>query len=177
MPEPNENPNPEPNENPAPTAEDVAKLNDALRKERDARSGAEKQAKDLAAKLAAIESSGKSESEKLAARLEALEKDNQAKTRAITERDARDAVKDAAKKAGAPDVDLVYRVLKSDLEYGDDGSVTNLKDLMSDLKATTPHLFKTAPARVDGGNGNQGKAAGTGMNQLIRSAAGFDTQG
>lgn len=152
--------------------DDLAGLKTALANEREARKAADKTAKDLQKRLTDIENSGKSESEKLAARLEALEKDNQAKGKAIQERDARDAVKDAAKKAGAPDPDLIFRVLKSDLEYDDDGSVSNLKPLIDDLKQTTPHLFKAPASKVDGGSGNSGNAKEAGMNAWIRREAG-----
>ncbi len=152
--------------------EDVAGLKSALEKERDARRTADKTAKDLAKELETIRNSGKSESEKLAARLEVLEKDNQAKGAAIRERDAKDATRDAAKKAGAPDGDLIYRVLKGDIEYDDDGKPTNLKDLIADLKQTTPHLFKPATTRVDGGAGNGSKPGKDDMNTAIRLAAG-----
>jgi hypothetical protein len=155
--------------------EDVAGLKSALDKERDARKAAEKNATALQKRIEAIESSGKSESEKLAARLEALEADNAAKAKAISERDARDAVKDAAKKAGAPDTDLIFRVLKSDLEYDSDGSVLNTKALIDDLKTTTPHLFKPPTGKADGGSGNGTPAAKGGMNSWIRQAAGVDT--
>jgi hypothetical protein len=172
MSEPNENP--APNENPEPK-EDVAGLKSALQAERDARKQADKARGDLEKQLKAIQDSGKSESDKLAARLEALEHDNAAKSKAIAERDARDAVKDAARKAGAPDTDLIYRVLKSDLEYDSDGSVLNTKALIDDLKTTTPHLFKSPAGKADGGSGNGTKAATGGMNQWIRQAAGVDT--
>jgi hypothetical protein len=155
--------------------EDVAGLKSALQAERDARKQAEKSSNDLAKQLKAIQDSGKSESEKLAARLEALEKDNAAKSKSIAERDARDEVKDAAKKAGAPDPDLIFRVLKSDLEYDTDGSVLNTKALIDDLKTTTPHLFKPTTGKADGGSGTGTKAATGGMNQWIRQAAGVDT--
>lgn len=153
-------------------ADDVTGLKSALQAERDARKAADKTAKDLARELETIKNSGKSESEKLAARLEALEKDNQAKGAAIRERDAKDATRDAAKKAGAPDGDLIYRVLKGDIEYDDDGKPTNLKDLIADLKQTTPHLFKPATTRVDGGAGNGSKPGKDDMNAWIRQQAG-----
>lgn len=174
MSESNENDqNDDQNQNDGKGAEDVAGLKTALNSERDARKAADKLAKDLQKRLTDIENSGKSESDKLAARLEALEKDYQAKTKALAERDARDAVKDAAKKAGAPDTDLVYRVLKSDLDYDEDGEVTNLKDLIDDLKQTTPHLFKAKAGAADAGNGTRQSAnGGATMTQLIRQAAG-----
>ena len=152
--------------------EDVTGLKTALQSERDARKNAEKTARDLQIRLTAIENSGKSESDKLTARLEALEKDNATKGLAIRERDAKDAARAAAKTAGAPDGDLVYRVIRSDLEFDDDGKPSNLKALIDDLKQTTPHLFKAASTRVDGGAGTGSNPGKSDMNAMIRQAAG-----
>lgn len=176
MPEPNENPNPEGNENTAPTAEDVARLTEALRKERDARSGAEKQAKDLASKLASIESSGKSESEKLAARLEALEKDNAVKSRAIQERDAKDAAIALAGGSKNDSAGVVWMAIKSDVEYDDAGQPTNLRTLIDTMKRDAPQLFRPVTGKGDGGAGNTSKPdSSTNMNNWIRQTAGVET--
>lgn len=154
-------------------SENVEGLKSALEKEREARKTAEKTAKDLDKRLKDIETSGKSESEKLAARLEALEKDNLDKGAKLRARDAEDATRKAAKTAGAPDTDIVFRVIKSDIEYDSDGEPTNIKALIDDLKTTTPHLFKPAATRVDGGAGNGAKPnKGDEMNALIRRSAG-----
>ncbi len=168
MAEPNDDPNPNPEDN---TTEDVAGLKSALQAEREARRTEEKTRKDLEKRLKAIEDSGKTEAEKIAARLKELEDDNAAKSRAIQERDAKDAVREAARKAGAPDADLVYRVIRADLEY-DEGRAVNVKDLIDDLKATTPHLFKAPAGKADGGSGTSGKPKHDDMNARIRQAAG-----
>jgi len=155
------------------STDDVAGLKSALQAERDARKTADKTAKDLARELETIRNSGKSEADKLAARLEALEKDNASKSAAIRERDAKDATRDAAKKAGAPDADLIYRVIKGDIEYADDGTPSNLKTLIDDLKQLSPNLFKAESKRIDGGAGNGSKPkVSESMNSFIRSAAG-----
>lgn len=160
--------------------DDVSGLKSALEKEREARKTAEKASKDLEKRLAAIENSGKSESEKIAARLKELEDANAAKDKAIRERDARDAVRAAARSAGAPAdaIDAVYRMVKGDLEYGDDGTVTNLADLLKDAKTIAPQLFRAASA--NGGAGNRQKAEGLTGNQRInagiRQIAGYPTE-
>lgn len=155
------------------STDDVAGLKSALQAERDARKAADKTAKDLARELETIRNSGKSEAEKLAARLEALEKDNATKSAAIRERDAKDATRDAAKKAGAPDGDLIYRVIRADIEYADDGTPSNLKTLIDDLKQLSPNLFKAESKRIDGGAGNGSKPkVSESMNSFIRAAAG-----
>lgn len=153
-------------------ADDLTGLKTALQAERDAHKAEAKRAKDLEKRLADLENSGKSESEKLAARLEALEKDNQSKAAAIRERDARDAVRDAAKKAGAGDPDIVYRFLRADLEYDDDGSVTNLAAVIKDAKEIAPQLFKPITGKGDGGAGNGTQPKNNDMNATIRRMAG-----
>ena len=154
-------------------ADDVAGLKSALQSERDARKASDKAAKDLARELETIKNSGKSDAEKLAARIEALEKDNLAKSATIRERDAKDAARTAAKTAGAPDGDLIYRVIKSDIEFDDNGKPTNLSALIDDLKQLSPNLFKVEPKRIDGGAGNGTKPkTSDSMNSFIRQAAG-----
>lgn len=158
-------------------SESLDGLKGALAKEREARKAAEKQSKDLERRLAAIENSGKSESEKLAARLKELEDANAEKERAIRERDARDAIRQAARKAGAaPDaVDAVYRMLKGDIEYDDDGQPANVDALLKDAKQIAPQLFRASNGRADGGAGNRQTKPNETMNDLLRRAAGVPT--
>ena len=153
--------------------DDVVGLKSALQSEREARKASDKAARDLQTRLTAIENSGKSEAEKLTARLEQLERDNKAKGDAIRERDAKDAARTAAKTAGAPDGDLIYRVIKSDIEFDDDGKPTNLKTLIDDLKQLSPNLFKVEAKRINGGDGNgQKPKVSESMNSFIRASAG-----
>ena len=144
-------------------SESLDGLKGALTKEREARKAAEKSARDLEKRLAAIEHSGKSESEKLAARLKELEDANAEQGRAIRERDARDAIRQAARKAGAsPDaVDAVYRMLKSDIEYGEDGQPANVDALLKDAKQIAPQLFRAAGGGANGGAGNKAASIAT----------------
>lgn len=157
--------------------EDVAGLKSALQAERDARKAAEKSAKDLKTRLESIESSGKTESEKIAARLKALEDDNAAKSQAIRERDARDAVRSEARKLGASDasLDAIYRMVKGDVAFDDDGKPNNLKDILDDAKQIAPQLFRATNRPGDGGHGNRTTKPAEGMNELIRRAAGVST--
>lgn len=141
--------------------EDVAGLKSALEKEREARRGAERTAKALEGRLKTIEDSGKSEAEKTKQRLDELERANADKDKAIRERDAKDASRDAARKAGSPDPDLVYRVIRTDLEYDADGKATNVKTLIDDLKATSPHLFRAPGGKADAGAGKSGQPTET----------------
>lgn len=177
MPNPNENPNA--NENPAPNEggganpqEDIAKLKEALRKERDAHGETSKKYTAIEKQLADIQNSGKSEAEKLAARLKALEDDNAAKSAAIRERDARDAIRDAATKAGASNADVIYRAVKGDVEYAADGTATNVDTLVKDLKELAPQLFRAATGKADAGAGNGGRPKNFDMNAQIRAMAG-----
>jgi len=169
------------NQNDPQPGDDLTGLKSALDKEREARKTAERAAKDLEKRLAAIENSGKSESEKIAARLAELEQANAAKDQAIRERDARDAIRAAARKAGAsPDaVDAVYRMVRGDIAYDDDGAPKNVDDLLKDAKQIAPQLFRASP-KADGGAGNGSKPGGQSFNQqmnaAIRQKAGFATE-
>lgn len=154
------------------SGEDVAGLKSALQAERDARKTLDKQSKDLQAQLDKLTNAGKSETEKLAAERDKLAKDFESLNAKVRERDARDSVRDAAKKAGAPDPDIVYRFLRSDLEYGDDGEVTNLSAAIADAKQVAPQLFKPVIGKGDAGNGQAAKPGNTSMNDWIRQEAG-----
>lgn len=122
-----------------------------------ARRDAEKVAKDLQTKLSAIEGSTKTEAEKLAARLKVLEDDNASKTARLRDRDAESIVTKAATKAGAPDADVVYRYLRSDIQFDDDGKPTNVAELLRELKEDKPSLFKKTAGPADAGGGNGSK--------------------
>lgn len=156
-----------------PARDDAAGLKSALDREREARRTAERERKELEKRLAALEGAGKTDAEKLAA----LEQRLQEREQAIRERDARDAVRQAARAAGAAGdaVDAIYRMVRADVEYDEDGNVRNLDTLLKDAKAIAPQLFRVG--RADGGSGNGSKPGGDTPNQVInrriREAAGY----
>jgi len=67
----------------------------------------------------------------------------------------------------------VYKLIKDDLVFDDDGKATNYLQLLKSLKAEDPTLFgpKTAGS-VNGGDGSSGQPAATDMNAMIRQHAG-----
>lgn len=73
-------------------------------------------------------------------------------------RDARDEVVAALEKEGAKGTGLMWNAIKSELEFDDkSGKVTNLKDLVRDLKADYPDQFgEPKPTEgIDAGKGQQ----------------------
>lgn len=155
-------------------ADDVTGLKTALQSERDARKAAEKSAKDLARELESIKNSGKSEAEKLAARLEALEKDVKSKSDALRDRDTRDAAIELATEMGTTPktAGTIWKAIKNDVEFNADGTPSNLKTLLAEMKTENPDWFKPKTTRVDGGAGNGSKPGKADMNSFIRVAAG-----
>src|SRR6185437_9057446 len=90
-------------------------------------------------------------------------------------RDARDAVESAAKAAGFANPSKIYRLIKDELSFGDDGKPDNVKDLITIAKKDFPEeLGSKAGGSADGGAGaNSRLPAGGGMNAIIRRAAGY----
>jgi len=89
-----------------------------------------------------------------------------AETRAqLRERDARDAVKEAASKAGVKNTDLFYKAVKGDLEFNDDGTIKNLKDVLESSKTEMPELYgETEKPKAEGSaDEGAGKNGGAGL--------------
>lgn len=86
---------------------------------------------------------------------------------------AESAVIKAAVRAGSDDPDLVFKAVRDDLEFGDDGKPTNVSDLVSALKKERPRLFGGGTDRRSGADGGKGgeSAGGDDMNQIIRRMA------
>ena len=77
-------------------------------------------------------------------------------------------VLEAAPKANAISGNAVYACIKDSIEYDDDGTPTNVADLIEKLKSDDPDLFRKTS--IDGGRGTP--TATTSMNDRIRRAAG-----
>lgn len=91
----------------------------------------------------------------------------------LRERDARDAVKDAAETAGARSAARVYKIVKDDLEFDAKGSISNLKEVLASAKKDFPELFAPFKSSADGGAGqNSQNQTGGSMNGFIRRATG-----
>ena len=101
-------------------------------------------------------------------RLETLEQEN---------RDLKvgGAIHAAAVTAKAHNPALIVEMLKAKATLDDKGQVTNLQDLLKDLRQSDSYLFKRAS--TDAGRGQAGAGEGsaapaTSMNDMIRAAAG-----
>lgn len=81
-------------------------------------------------------------------------------------------VRDAAAEAGArPDrLRAVWRLVKDDVETGDDGSVSNVAVLVAQAKKDSPEYFRPASGRADGGARDESPPRDD-MNATIRAAA------
>lgn len=101
------------------------------------------------------------ELERLKAELKREQDEKSALAAKTREADARESVRDLAKRAGAPEDSLsaVYRMVKADIEYDDDGKPTNIEALMTDAKKIAPALFRPAVGRGDAGAGSGARAA------------------
>jgi hypothetical protein len=141
----------------------------ALRAERRRAEAAEKRLKE-------IEDRDKSELEKAKERAEAAEKLANETTVRIRELTAKDVIRDAAIEAGGKRPAAIFELVKSKLAYADDGSISNVKDVIAQAKKDVPELFGVS-ANGNAGQGNAGQGAAGGapandMNALIRRAAG-----
>lgn len=148
-------------------------LKTALQKERDARKAAEKREKDLSKRLSDLENAGRSESDKVAAERDAAQARADRLAATVRTANGREATRSAAKDAGAPDPDLVYRLIKADIDFDDDDEPTNIDRLLLDAKKEFPDLFKVKPGKADTG-GESAKGQPTGkqdMNSWIRQSA------
>lgn len=81
---------------------------------------------------------------------------------------AESAFTEAATKANAIAPKTLFRAYRDDLEFDDDGSVTNVEAVIEKARKDEPGLFRTNSA--DGGKGSP--VSNQDMNQLIRRAAG-----
>lgn len=88
---------------------------------------------------------------------------------------AEKAIRDAAADANANPQRLsaIFRLVKDDIEYGEDGKPKNVADLITKAKKESPEWFRAASGSGDGGKGGDGpKDANERVNQAIRQAAG-----
>lgn len=79
------------------------------------------------------------------------------------------AVAKEASKAKAESPDLIYRLIRDDLDYDDDGAPTNTAELIAALKKAQPKLFGGASATSGGDGGKKGDAVGANWNDMIRA--------
>jgi hypothetical protein len=157
--------------------DDTAGLKSALDKERDARKVADKELKAAQKRLADLEDRDKSELEKVTGERDRLIKDLEAREARLRILTASEKVAAAATHANAIEPAAVFKLVRDDLTFDDDGQPTNVADVVADAKKQYPAMFQAASGSGDGGRGNNGKTnvdAPAAFNQLIRQAAGKD---
>jgi hypothetical protein len=137
----------------------------ALAAERKRAEAAEKRLKE-------IEDRDKSELQKAQERAEAAEKAVADSTARMRELAAKDVIRDAALEAGGKRPAVIFELVKSKVAYGEDGSITNVKDVIAQAKKDAPELFGISSNGNPGAGAGGGESAGTDMNAAIRQAAG-----
>lgn len=142
----------ETNEAPA-EAIDVSALQSALRKERDARKAADKERKQLLARLSELETAGKPEAERIAAERDALKAELDSVRGRERQARAKASVLGAATEAGAVNAGVIYRAIVTDIEFDDDGEPANVAALIAGLKKEAPVLFRQAVGKADATTG------------------------
>lgn len=135
-----------------------------LRRERD----------ELARKLREKEDAELSETERLTKERDALTKERETWAAERRERDARDAVIEAAsdEKVGARNPRAVWKLVKDDLDFDDKGDITNLASVLKQAKTDYPELFGRSVGSVDAGAGSRSSGGAFDMNAMIRRSAG-----
>jgi len=144
------------------TPDEAAGLKKALESEREARKTLDKQFKTTKAELDKLMNAGKSESEKLIGERDDLKSKLNGLSKDLRERNAKDAVIEAATAAGVSDaanLSKVWRMFRGDLKYTDDGAVSNLDELIREEKAKSPDLFKIKVGTADVGAGHRSAAS------------------
>ena len=139
-------------------SEDVAGLRSALKKERDAAKSATRELTKLQERLAEIENKDKSDAERLQAERDRLAQQLQERETRLREVTARGVVTEAAGKLNGRAPGLIFKAIKDDLEYDDDGNPTNVDTLLAQLKKDEPELFPAVRGKADGGAGDDRSA-------------------
>ncbi len=108
-----------------------------------------KELKDAQQALKAREDADLSEVEKLKRDLTTVADERTHYQSQLRELRAKDAVVSAAALAIKPDA--IWRMLRTDVEFDDDGQPANIKALVDGVKRDFPELFRSANGNADGG--------------------------
>lgn len=153
---------------------------EVIRKERERAANAskalkdtEKLLRDTSKRLKDLEDKDKSDAQKLVDERDALREKVAALAVKAREANGREAVRSAAAKLGADAkrLDVIWKIVRSDLAYGDDDEPSNLTEVLSALKSDHPEEFKPIVGKGDGGAGNNGNPKDD-PNAALRRAAG-----
>lgn len=83
-----------------------------------------------------------------------LRTENEQLKATMRERDANRQITEELTRVGARSPEVLYRSIKADLQFADDGSLVNANAIIAKLKAECPEQFgHTAIGTVDGGSG------------------------
>ena len=133
---------------------------------------AERELAKAQARIQELEQANMSEAEKRDRRLAELEAERATWDMERQSLTLRHAVWQEAVKAGAVYPDLVVQAISpAQVEWGKDGSPSNVGKVVADARQAYPALFRVTPGTADGGAG-QGAAPAATMNDLIRRGAG-----
>jgi len=147
-----------------------AELNRIVRRETEKAVKKAQQDAQTAAQQAAM-----TEAEKLKLRAEAAEKERDDARTEVLRQKARskvlDYLTDPKEKVGARNARAVLRMIEPSFEYEDDGEISNLKELVAQVKREAPELFMTSTGSANGGSGRTTQTH-VDMNAAIRRAAG-----
>jgi len=93
--------------------------------------------------------------------VERLIAENESLKQAARMRDARDQISALLRSAGARSPELMFEAAKGDLQFADDGTLTNAEALIGQLRAKFPEQFGSfAPQpTIDGGAGSRHASA------------------
>lgn len=123
-------------------------------------------------KLQKLEDRDKSELQKAQDALASLQQERDDAQAALRSERAERRIAAAASKANAVRPDAIVRLVRDELEFGDDGLPSNLDAVISKARKEYPELFRLAAGGADGGAGGK-SATPVDMNARIRAAAGI----
>ena len=135
---------------------------DDLRKVRSEAQSLRKRLKDAEARVSEFETANQTDDEKRTRELTALQERADRAEQALRKANGRTAVH--AKAGNAVSAEALYRYVKDDIEYGDDGEPTNIDDLVTSARESEPSLFHRGSA--DGAP--QGAPKPTDLNAAFR---------
>lgn len=102
--------------------------------------------------------------------LEQAERERDEARSSVRRIEAERLVERTAKKANAEHPDIIYRLIKDEIKYDDDGNATNVDDLIVDLKKDYPRYFVGGVAAgADAGKASSDSGTGD-MNVALRRA-------
>ena len=126
---------------------------------------------ELLTQITEREDADKTELERLTGERDTFKSRYEALEAKYRERTAESAFIEAATKANARAPKTLFRAYKSDLDFDDDGNVTNLADVIAKAQADEPDLFKSSTGRADNGQKGESATDALTMNDALRGLA------